>query len=95
MLLGDMGADVVKIEAPRNPDPIRAQGTIVNGLSTYFAAFNRNKRSMTVDLRTEEGKLQMAALLLRARMCSSKTSGPACSRQWDFQPSGWTRSTRG
>ncbi|WP_213763659.1 CoA transferase [Caballeronia sp. dw_19] len=66
MLLGDMGADVVKIEAPRNPDPIRTQGTIVNGLSTYFAAFNRNKRSMTVDLRTEEGKLRMAALLARA-----------------------------
>ena len=44
MLLADMGADVVKIESPKGGDPVREQGAIVNGLSWYFAQFNRNKR---------------------------------------------------
>jgi crotonobetainyl-CoA:carnitine CoA-transferase CaiB-like acyl-CoA transferase len=66
MLLGDMGADVVKIEAPGEGDPIRAQGTIQNGLSTYFAAFNRNKRSVCLDLRTPEGLQQLTQLLGKA-----------------------------
>ena len=66
MLLGDMGADVVKIEGPDDGDPIRRQGTIVDGMSTYFAAFNRNKRSVAVDLRSEDGKAFLAALLAQA-----------------------------
>lgn len=66
MLLGDMGADVVKIEPPGVGDPIRRQGTIVNGISTYFASFNRNKRSATLDLRTESGKAMLASLIERA-----------------------------
>lgn len=66
MLLGDMGADVVKIEPPGEGDPIRAQGTIVNGLSTYFASFNRNKRSMTLDLRSDDGRRMLAAMLEKA-----------------------------
>lgn len=66
MLLGDMGADVVKIEAPGEGDPIRGQGTIQNGLSTYFAGFNRNKRSVCLDLRTQDGLLQLNQLLSKA-----------------------------
>lgn len=66
MLLGDMGADVVKIEAPGEGDPIRGQGTIQNGLSTYFAGFNRNKRSVCLDLRTEDGLRQLNQLLSKA-----------------------------
>jgi CoA:oxalate CoA-transferase len=66
MLLGDMGADVVKIEPPGVGDPIRGQGTIVNGISTYFASFNRNKRSITLDLRTESGKAMLSSLIERA-----------------------------
>jgi len=63
MLLGDMGADVVKIEDPREGDAIRQAGAIVDDLSWYFAAFNRNKRSMTLDLRSERGKQVLARLL--------------------------------
>ncbi|MFK7697992.1 CaiB/BaiF CoA transferase family protein [Pseudomonas caspiana] len=66
MLLGDMGADVVKIEAPGEGDPIRGQGTIQNGLSTYFAGFNRNKRSVCLDLRTQDGLRQLNQLLSKA-----------------------------
>jgi hypothetical protein len=46
MLLADMGAEVVKIETPGQGDPLRGQGVIRDGLSWYFAAFNRNKRSL-------------------------------------------------
>jgi len=66
MLLADMGADVVKIEPPGDGDPIRGVGVVVQGLSWYFAQFNRNKRSMTLDLRTEDGKAILARLIERA-----------------------------
>jgi CoA:oxalate CoA-transferase len=62
MLLADMGADVIKIEAPRG-DPVRSQGEIVNGLSWYFAGVNRNKRSIVLDLRQENAKSALARLL--------------------------------
>jgi CoA:oxalate CoA-transferase len=63
MLLADMGADVIKIEPPGRGDPTREQGAGRNGLSWYFAAFNRNKRSVTLDLRQEAGKAALARLL--------------------------------
>jgi crotonobetainyl-CoA:carnitine CoA-transferase CaiB-like acyl-CoA transferase len=64
-LLADLGADVVKIEPPEG-DPVRAQGAIVEGLSWYFAAFNRNKRSIVLDLRSDAGKAALAALIATA-----------------------------
>src|SRR5437763_1464458 len=54
MMLADMGAEVIKIETPGSGDPLRQQGVIRDGLSWYFAAFNRNKRSLTLDLRSDE-----------------------------------------
>lgn len=66
MLLGDMGADVIKIEGENEGDPIRKAGAIVNDLSWYFASFNRNKRSMALDLRSERGKDILAKLLERS-----------------------------
>src|SRR5881628_1959491 len=66
MLLADMGAEVTKIEPPGEGDPIRRQGVIVEGLSWYFAQFNRNKKSITLDLHAEEGKAILARLIARA-----------------------------
>jgi CoA:oxalate CoA-transferase len=66
MLLGDMGADIVKVEGPGEGDPIRQQGAIVGGLSWYFAAFNRNKRSVALDMRSPEDRRSLDALLARA-----------------------------
>jgi crotonobetainyl-CoA:carnitine CoA-transferase CaiB-like acyl-CoA transferase len=63
MILADMGADVVKIETPGIGDPLRTQGAIRDGLSWYFAAFNRNKRSLSLNLRSEEGKAVLARLI--------------------------------
>src|SRR6516164_8584835 len=65
MLLADMGADVVKIETPQG-DTVRGQGEVVNGLSWYFASVNRNKRSVVLDLRRDEGKSVLARLIERA-----------------------------
>jgi CoA:oxalate CoA-transferase len=66
MLLGDMGADVVKIEDERDGDPIRHIGAGHDGLSWYFASFNRNKRSIALDLRGDEGRAVLARMLERA-----------------------------
>jgi CoA:oxalate CoA-transferase len=62
MLLADLGADVIKVEAPEG-DPIRGQGAMRNDLSWYFAAFNRNKRSVRLDLRQKEGREVLARLI--------------------------------
>ena len=63
MLLADMGADVIKIEHPERGDPVREQGTIRDGMSWYFAQFNRNKRSIGLDLRRADGKAVLAELI--------------------------------
>lgn len=65
-LLADMGAEVIKIEAPGKGDPTRRQGARVDGVSYYFAQFNRNKKSVTADLYTESGKTILARLLENA-----------------------------
>ncbi|MDA1128634.1 MAG: CaiB/BaiF CoA-transferase family protein [Chloroflexi bacterium] len=55
MLMGDMGADVVKIEEPTGGDETRKWTPFVNGESTQFLTFNRNKRSLAVNLKEPEG----------------------------------------
>jgi crotonobetainyl-CoA:carnitine CoA-transferase CaiB-like acyl-CoA transferase len=66
MILADMGAEVIKIEAPGRGDPLRAQGAIRDGLSWYFAAFNRNKRSLSLNLREPAGKAVLARLIAQS-----------------------------
>jgi len=56
MLLADFGAEVVKVEKPGEGDKLRAFGPKVDGYSTYHAYLNRGKKSIAVDLKTEEGK---------------------------------------
>jgi crotonobetainyl-CoA:carnitine CoA-transferase CaiB-like acyl-CoA transferase len=55
-ILGDLGADVVKLEAPGGDTARRLGPPFKGGLSGYFAHFNRNKRSLAVDLKSEEGR---------------------------------------
>lgn len=64
-LLGDMGAEVIKVEEPAG-DSVRRQGAIKDGVSWYFAQFNRNKRSIVLDLRSAEGKATLARLIARS-----------------------------
>lgn len=56
MMLADMGAEVIKIEMPGKGDDSRRNAPIVNGESAYFMNLNRNKRGMTLNLKSEEGK---------------------------------------
>ena len=63
MHLGDLGADVVKIEDPRGGDESRHYGPpFVNGESSYFLSVNRNKRSCAVDLKLPTGRDAVLAL---------------------------------
>ncbi len=55
-LLADFGAEVVKIEQPEVGDPGRQLAPTVNGISTRFYTVNRNKKSITLDIRKEEGQ---------------------------------------
>lgn len=66
MLLADLGADVAKIEPPGG-DPIRMQGPpFHDGTSLSFLAVNRNKRSIVIDTRTEEGRRRALDLARKA-----------------------------
>jgi crotonobetainyl-CoA:carnitine CoA-transferase CaiB-like acyl-CoA transferase len=57
MILADLGADVIKVEAPGGSDETRTWGPpFQNGVSAYYLCANRNKRSITVNLKTEEGR---------------------------------------
>ena len=66
MFLADMGAEVIKVEDPAMGDPVRHQGAAVNGYSLYFANFNRNKRSLTLDLRHPEAPAVLRQLVQRS-----------------------------
>lgn len=56
MILGDLGADIIKVEMPGVGDDARHFGPYINGESAYFMSLNRNKRSLVLDLKSEEGK---------------------------------------
>lgn len=64
-LLGDLGADVIKVETPSG-DPMRAQGTVKDGMSWYFAGFNRNKRSVALDLRQANGMAILREMIAKS-----------------------------
>jgi len=64
LVLADLGAEVVKIEDPRGGDYVRWMPPLAGQQSGYFHALNRNKRSVTLDLRRAEG---VSALLRLAR----------------------------
>ena len=57
LILGDMGAEIVKIENPQGGDGVRAMGPhFIEGESAYFLSVNRNKKSLALDLQSEEGR---------------------------------------
>jgi crotonobetainyl-CoA:carnitine CoA-transferase CaiB-like acyl-CoA transferase len=68
MLLGDLGADVVKVERPGVGDDTRAWGPPYDpeGRATYFESVNRNKRSVAIDLGSAEGRTAARLLALSA-----------------------------
>ena len=88
MLLGDMGAEIIKIEDPRHGDDTRAWAPFVGGWSTYFLSVNRNKKSVAIDSKSAEGRALLEKPDSRVPTCSSRTSGRARSSGWDSGPTG-------
>ncbi|MEN0138785.1 MAG: CoA transferase, partial [Rhodococcus sp. (in: high G+C Gram-positive bacteria)] len=72
MMLGDLGADVIKIETPHGGDDTRGWGPpFVDPAdgereSTYFLSANRNKKSITLDLKADDGRATLESLVRRA-----------------------------
>lgn len=66
MLLADMGADVIKVENPNGGDTLRSWPPISDGFSENFASLNRNKRSVTLDLKSPDDLERFRALIRTA-----------------------------
>jgi succinate--hydroxymethylglutarate CoA-transferase len=67
MMLGDMGADVIKVEPPETGDDTRAWGPpFLAGDAVYFLGVNRNKRSLTLNMAVPEGQKVLAGLIEKA-----------------------------
>jgi crotonobetainyl-CoA:carnitine CoA-transferase CaiB-like acyl-CoA transferase len=69
MMLGDLGARVIKVEEPKGGDDSRSWGPFVGegaGKSTYFMSANRNKESVAIDLKQPDGRAFLSRLVRRA-----------------------------
>ena len=100
MMLGDLGADVIKIERPGRGDMSRGWGPpFVEGESAYFLSINRNKRGLTVNFKTSEGQRILHQLAEGAdvfvvnipRMESLHRGGidPETLKRYDIEHSPW------
>lgn len=65
-ILADMGAEVIKVEKINGGDETRGLGPWVDGQSLYYPAFNRNKKSVALDFRSDEGKKILRQLAEKA-----------------------------
>ncbi|MFC8199755.1 CaiB/BaiF CoA transferase family protein [Streptomyces sp. NPDC057298] len=84
-MLGDFGAEVIKVEHPRRPDPSRGHGPSKDGIGLWWKLLGRNKRTMTLDLSTDGGR----ATLLRLAATTDviiENFRPGTLEKWDL---GW------
>ena len=86
MLLGDYGADVIKIEHPTASDPARGHGPSKDGVGLWFKALARNKRLVTLDLSQARRAPTSSCASPSARTSCSRTSGPGTLERWGV---GW------
>src|SRR3954462_9481995 len=63
MMLGDMGAEVLKIEEPQHGDDSRAWAPFLEGTGSFFLALNRSKKSVALDLKTADGAAALRRLI--------------------------------
>jgi len=66
MLMADMGAEVIKVESPAQPDYVRIFPPHINGESVNYLAYNRSKRSLLLDYTTDEGRATFLELVRTA-----------------------------
>lgn len=79
-LLGDLGADVIKVESLSGDSSRGIAGPKVDGVSAYYLANNRNKRSIAVDLKTPEGLKIVEGLIARADVVVENFRPGVCTR---------------
>ena len=84
-ILADLGAEVVKIEAPRGGDEGRYGYPAVDGVAVFFLALNRGKKGITLDLRQEEGRAILRRLLPRFDVLVENFAGGTLAR-WGLAP---------
>ena len=78
-LLGDFGAEIIKIETPDRPDPARDWGAVkVNDKSVFWPIIARNKRSLTLNLRHQEGQDILRQLVGDADVLIENIGGVEC-----------------
>ena len=65
-ILADLGAEVIKVERPTGDDARGWGNKVTEGATTMFMTMNRNKRSVTIDMKSDEGRSRMRALLAEA-----------------------------
>lgn len=85
-LLGDFGAEVIKVEAPDRPDPARDWGAVkVNDESVFWAIIARNKKSLTLNLRLEKGQEILKRLVSTADVLIENFR-PGTLEKWGLSP---------
>ena len=83
-LLGDMGAEIIKVEAPGKPDPLRDWGKARhNGKSLWWPIQSRNKKCITLNLRVEEGQQMLLELLEHADVVTENFR-PGTLERWNL-----------
>ncbi|WCB93422.1 Succinyl-CoA--L-malate CoA-transferase beta subunit [Baekduia alba] len=85
MLLGDFGADVVKVEHPRRPDPARSHGASKDGVGLWTKVLGRNKRAITVDLSHADGQELLLRLIADADVLIENFR-PGTLERWNLGP---------
>ncbi|MFZ2238816.1 MAG: CoA transferase [Gordonia amarae] len=79
--LGEFGADVIKVEQPQGGDAIRGWGVQRNGIGLMWKSVGRNKRSVTIDLRTDDGQKLLRELAAQCDVVIANTR-PLTLRKW-------------
>jgi crotonobetainyl-CoA:carnitine CoA-transferase CaiB-like acyl-CoA transferase len=85
-LLGDFGAEVIKVEHPRRPDPSRGHGPAKDGVGLWWKVLGRNKRTITLDLSAPGGRATLLRLAATADVVIENFR-PGTLEKWDL---GWT-----
>ncbi|MHC1724732.1 MAG: CaiB/BaiF CoA transferase family protein [Syntrophobacteraceae bacterium] len=86
-LLGEFGAEIIKIEPPNGGDPLRKWRKLENGTSLWWHVQSRNKKSVTLDLKTPEGRSILLKLLADADILIENFR-PGTLENWDM---GWEK----
>ncbi|MFF3463061.1 CaiB/BaiF CoA transferase family protein [Streptomyces sp. NPDC001984] len=84
-LLGDFGAEVIKVEHPRKPDPSRGHGPAKDGIGLWWKLLGRNKRTITLDLSRPGGRATLLRLAATADVIVENFR-PGTLEKWDL---GW------